>query len=352
MQVSQADSPCRLLLRASADCRLLSISGFLFSLLLAPLSVIPAHAQDTGTAATEFYGKGTAVRITIRDPSGQPISSSAIVKLFRGTIPAGQGETNNGRAELVVFDLGEFTVVVNAAGYASAQQDFYINAAGETAVDVSLHALSGNASNVAGRPVLAPKAKKAVSEAFEALGADNLAQAQKHASEAVRLAPGHPDVLYLQGIIFLKQRDWSKAQDVFEKATQEDPSHAGAFSALGMTLCDEGKYEAAVEPLEKALQFNPAATSWDTRWALAKAYYHLARYDQALQMSEAALASSNGKAPEIQLLVAQSLTAVGRYDDAARQLREFLRNHSDRHEAATARRWLEGLAANGKIHRN
>lgn len=350
MHSSEADSPCRLLRAASAYFCSLSVSGFLFSLLLAPLSVIPAHAQDAGTAATEFFGKGTVVRITVHDPSGQPISSSALVKLFRGTIPAGQGETNNGRSELVVYDLGEFTVVVNAAGYASAQKDFDINAAGETAVDVYLHALSGNASNAPGRPLLAPKAKKAVSEAFEALGADNLAQAEKHASEAVRLAPGHPDVLYLEGLIFLKQRDWSKAQDVLEKATQVDPSHAGAFSALGMTLCDEGKYDAAVAPLEKALQINPAATSWDTRWALAKTYYRLARYDQALQMSQAALASSNGKAPEIELLVAQSLTAVGRYDDAAKQLREFLRSYGDRHEAATARRWLEALAANGKIH--
>jgi len=219
-------------------------------------------------------------------------------------------------------------------------------------VDVYLHSLSGNASNVLGRPVLAPKAKKAVSEAFEALGADNLAQAQKHASEAVRLAPGHPDVLYLEGVIFLKQRDWSKAQDVLQKATQVDPSHASAFSALGMTLCDQGKYGAAVASLERALQLNPAATSWDTRWALAKAYYQQARYDQALQMSQAALVSSNGKAPEIELLVAQSLTAVGRYDDAARQLRQFLRNHGDRREAATARHWLDRLAASGKIHAN
>ena len=352
MHSSQADSPCRLLLAASADYCLLSISGFLFSLLLAPLSLIPVHAQDTGTAATEFHGKGTAVSVTVHDPSGQPISSSAMVKVFRGTIPAGQAETNNGRAELVVYDLGEFTVVVDAAGYASAQKDLYINAEGEATVDVYLHSLSGNASNVLGRPVLAPKAKKAVSEAFEALGADNLAQAQKHASEAVRLAPGHPDVLYLEGVIFLKQRDWSKAQDVLQKATQVDPSHASAFSALGMTLCDQGKYEAAVAPLERALQLNPAATSWDTRWALAKAYYQQARYDQALQMSQAALVSSNGKAPEIELLVAQSLTAVGRYDDAARQLREFLRNHGDRREAATARHWLDRLAASGKIHAN
>ena len=69
-------------------------------------------------------------------------------------------------------------------------------------------------------------------------------------------------------------------------------------------------------------------------------------------MSQLALSSSNGKAPEIELLVAQSLVAVGRYEDAAQQLRKFLRDHSDRGEAATARRWLNNLATNGKIHSN
>lgn len=69
-------------------------------------------------------------------------------------------------------------------------------------------------------------------------------------------------------------------------------------------------------------------------------------------MSQEALAASNGKAPEIALLVAQSLTAVGRYEDAAQMLREFLREHGDRREAGTARRWLQGLGANGKIRTN
>jgi thioredoxin-like negative regulator of GroEL len=66
-------------------------------------------------------------------------------------------------------------------------------------------------------------------------------------------------------------------------------------------------------------------------------------------MSQSALVSSHGKAPEIQLLLAQSLTAVGRYEDAAQTLREFVREHRDRPEAATARRWLDALAADSKI---
>jgi tetratricopeptide (TPR) repeat protein len=118
-----------------------------------------------------------------------------------------------------------------------------------------------------------------------------------------------------------------------------------------MALCDQGKYEAAIAPLEKSLQLD-AAGAWETRWALAKAYYQHQQYDQALQLSQEALGESKGKAPEVSLLVAQSLTAVGRYEDAAALLRDFLKEHGDRREAATARRWLDGLAANGKIRSN
>jgi Tfp pilus assembly protein PilF len=352
MRRSQADYFRLALLLPSAPASncLAALSRLLFSVLLLLQLMLASHAQDTGTAATEFHGKGVAISVVVRDSSGEPISSIAMVRLFRGTIPAGQAQTSSGRAELVVYEVGEFTVVVQSAGYATAQKDLFIDAAGSAEVDIYLRASSASPSPVPGRPLLAPKAKKAFDQGMRALGADNLGEAQKQASQAMLLAPGHPDVLYLQGVIFLKQRYWSRAQEILEKATQIDASNANAFTALGMALCDQGKYEAAVAPLEKALQLNPAAPSWDTRWALAKTYYQLGHYDQAVPMSQAAFSSSNGKAPEIQLLVAQSLTAVGRYEDAAQALREFLHKHGDRSEAATARRWLERLAADGKIH--
>jgi len=327
------------------------ILPLLFALTAALIS--PALAQDTGTTETEFRGNGVAITIVVHDASGEPISSPAMVKLFRGgTIPSGQAETSRGRAELVVNSIGDFTVNVEAAGYASAQKEFSVDSTGRDQVDIYLRRSGSSASNtLPGRPVLAPKAKKAVDNAFQSLANGNLSDAARQAGEAAHLAPGHPDVLYLRGVLYLKEKDWSKAQEVLEKATQVDPTHAQALAALGMALCDQGKYDAAIAPLEKSMQLNPAA-AWDTRWTLAKAYYQHAQYDQALQMSQDALAASSGKAREIQLLVAQSLTAVGRYDDAAQTLRDFLREHSDRHEAATARRWLDRLSSSGKISRN
>lgn len=332
----------------------LRIARFLLPLVSCLVFVLPACCQDSGSEVNEFHGSGAEITVTVHDSSGEPISAAAMVKLYReGTILSRQGETSRGRAMLVVNNLGEFTVIVEAAGYESAQKEVSVQVTGRTQVDVYLRRLSaaGSSWGVPGRAMLAPKAKEALDRGLQALNADKMGEAEKYVGEAMRLAPGHPDVLYVQGVLYLKQRNWTQAQNALEKATQIDPNHARAFAALGMALCDQGKYEAATEPLVKSLQLD-AGVAWETRWTLAKAYYRREQYDEALKLSQEALAGSHGKAPEIALLVAQSLTAVGRYEDAAQLLREFLRDHGDRREAATARRWLEGLTASAKIRPN
>src|SRR6266704_2535022 len=208
---------------------------------------------------------------------------------------------------------------------------------------------SNESAGVPGKPLLAPKAKEALDKGLQALGDNKPKEAEKYVGEAAKLATGHPDVLFVQGVLYLSLRNWSQAQSVLEKAAQMDPGNARVLAALGMALTDQGKYDEAIPPLEKSLQME--AGGWETHWALGKSYYHRQQYDQALKTSQQALAESNGKAPQIELLVAQSLTAVGRYDDAAQTLRTFLKNHGDRPEAGTARRWLDGLVKNGKIRR-
>ena len=62
--------------------------------------------------------------------------------------------------------------------------------------------------------------------------------------------------------------------------------------------------------------------------------------------------NQNGKAPEIELLMAQSLVATGKYDEAAQALRDYVKNHGDRPDAAKAKRWLDKLMADGKVAKN
>jgi Flp pilus assembly protein TadD len=328
-----------------------TVPGLSFPLLL--LSLFLAHsvfAQDVGSQEKELMGNGSVITVVIHDGSGEPFSSTAMVKLFRGMTPSGQQNTTRGVAEFVVTHFGEFTVVASAPGYPEVRKDVTVDVAGRTQVDVYLRG-SSTAAGVPGRPVLAPKAKEALDKALRALKENNVREADKYMGEAMRLAPGNPDVLYIQGVLSLKQQNWKQAQTVLEKATQLDPNSARTFAALGMALCNQGNYEAAVAPLTKSLQMDPAG-AWETKWALAKSYYHLQRYDDALKLSQESLAKSDGRAPEIALLVAQSLTAVGRWEEAAQTLRQFLSDHADRPEATTARRWLDQLAASGNIRSN
>ena len=313
----------------------------------------PAAAQDSAGEGTLLRGDRAELSITVKDSSGTIVSAPATVKVYRsGGTPVGQSATSQGRAFFVMPSLGEYTVIVEAAGYKAEQKDVSVLAAVKLETDIYLRRESDSdtKADAHGPPLLAPKAKEAFDKGTQALGENNLDSAEKYLSEALKLAPGHPDVLYANGVLYLRRRNWTQAQTVLEKATQLDPNHSRAFGALGMALADQGKYDAAIPPLEKSLQLDGSG-GFETRWALARCYYYDQQYDRALATSQEALKEASGKAPEIELLVAQSLTAVGRYEDAGEALRDFLAHHGDQPQAATAKRWLDRLTADGKIRR-
>jgi uncharacterized protein HemY len=321
----------------------LYLNPMLFCLIVLSVS---AHCQDSGAEGTMLRGDRAEISVTVRDSSGEPISAPASVKLYHEGILIDQKAASHGRVFFVPSTLGDFGIVAEATGYKSGQKDFSLNVAVKAEIDVVLQPVGSDKAGLPGKPILAPKAKEAFDKALQAINANKLADADKYISEAVRLAPGHPDVLFVQGVLYLRRQDWAEAQTVLQKATQLDPANARALAGLGMAFSNQRKYDEAIPPLEKSQELQPG---WETEWALAKAYYYHQQYDQALKTSQQALAQSEGKAPEIELLVAQSLTAVGQYEEAARALRDFLKNHADRPEAATARRWLDNLAKNGKI---
>jgi Tfp pilus assembly protein PilF len=323
----------------------------------APAAWCVEAEQDSGSKATEYFGNGAEINVIVHDGTGNPISSTAMVRLYRdGNIPSGQGATSHGRVRFVVTNLGEFTVVVEPAGQAILQKDVSVRSPGETQVDMYLRPPSNAMNGATGRGapssagsvakvILAPKAQEAFDKGLHALSTDKMRDAEKYVGEAARLAPSHPDVLYVQGVLYLKEKNWSDAQSALEKATQIDPSHTRAYAALGMALADQGRFEAAIVPLEKSLELDGAKPNWETEFVLARADYETAKYPESLTMSKKALSDANGRAPEISLLVAQAQTVNGQYAEAEETLKTFLREHGDRPEAVKARRWLAKLEA-------
>lgn len=314
------------------------------------LSPLAAWCQSNGGDQVEVRGFRAQINVTVQDSSGHLITAAVAVKLLHDGVPFDQGLTSKGHVFFMTHSMGDYTVAVEAAGYKSAQKDVTIPSPSLYDVEFSLQ--SDSPTNVtpgaAGNPILAPKAKEALDKGIQALRDDKLDEAQKALHQAMQLAPNNPEVLYVMGALHLKKREWAKAQDVLEKATQMEPNSARALAALGMALCNQQKYAEAIPPLEKAVQLVPAS-DWETHWSLAESYYYTERYDEALKISQQAQTESNGQAPQVDLLVAKSLVAAGRYEDSASVLRALLKNHGDGPDAATARRYLERLTADGKI---
>ena len=313
------------------------------------ISAVPALAQDQSADLGAIRGNRAEVAITIKEGTSQLIGPLVTVKLYYQGALAGQMATTKGRAVFILNRLGDYTVTADAVGYRSTQKEISVPVAVEAEEEISLQRDSNaEALGPSSGPLLAPKAKDAFDKSLEALHDNKLDKAQKQIDEALKLAPSHPDVLYVQGVIYLRRAQWDKAEAVLEKVTRIDPKHAHALSALGMAYVDAGKYEQAVAPLEQSIAIDPAG--WETHWALAKAYYAQGQYDRALAESQESLKQAKGEAPQAELLVAQALTAVGRYEDSAQTLRQFLKDHPDDPGAAMAKRWLQRLAADGKIH--
>jgi tetratricopeptide (TPR) repeat protein len=332
----------RLLFSSCKNLRRLLFFVFVFA--------IPAVCQDRAADESALRGNRAEISVTLKDNSGQLIGVPVTVKLYRLGTLTGQSVTSKGRALFILSSLGDYTISAEAPGYRSTQKDISV----PVAVDAEEELILQRDSPTEGpgtptTPVLAPKAKEAFDKGLQALNDNKLEAAEKNLDEAARLAPNHPDILYLQGVLFLRQRHWEKARNVLEKATQIDPKNAHAFSALGMAFADESKYDLAIAPLQQSLQLDPV--SWETHWTLAKAYYHEAQYDGALKESQEALKESHGVEPAIELLLAQAQVATGRFEESAETLRAFLKNHPNDKGAATAHRWLDRLAADGKIRK-
>jgi tetratricopeptide (TPR) repeat protein len=244
-------------------------------------------------------------------------------------------------------------VEVEASGYAKASGQTLLPMTGEVEVEIYLRAEA--ASNPLVLPnseiqLLAPKAKKELDAGVEALRKKDFEQAQKHLEKANQMAPSHPEVLYLLGTLYAQRNDISRAEELLAKATQMDPQNGPAQAALGIVLSNDHKCRAALSPLGKALELD--AKSWEARWALARCEYSQRRFQPALEESRQALRDSNGLGPDIALVVAASLAALGEYENSAAILRGYLQEHSERPGADRAKRWLERLQQAGKIKAN
>lgn len=307
---------------------------------------VPARGQD---AAGRSGGSNSSQMIVhLRTPMGEPLNVPAIVQLFQANGTPHARTTAQGIAPVVFSGLGPggYYVEVSAPGFETTREEVsvIVPITAEVHVYMRQQASAVSSATQAGPPILAPKARKEVDQGLEALRVNNLKEAQRRLERAAELAPGHPDVFYLLGVLYIRLDDFAKARGALEKATQLDPKHARALAALGTVLSNHGEYAAAIPMLKRAIELNNQA--WETKWTLASAEYHERQFEQAQEHAQQALSLAREKAPEIHLLLAQALAALGQRDKAGQELDSFLREYPNHVKAPLARRWLTQLREN------
>src|SRR5271170_4406798 len=115
-----------------------------FVLRVVPLSAMlcvcspNVRCQDSGDQGTMVRGDRAEISVNVRDASGANITVPATVKLYKNGMPSDQTSTSRGRAFFIPRTLGDFTIVVEAAGYKSAQKDVSVTVAGKFEIDINL----------------------------------------------------------------------------------------------------------------------------------------------------------------------------------------------------------------------
>ncbi|HTF23796.1 MAG TPA: carboxypeptidase-like regulatory domain-containing protein [Candidatus Limnocylindria bacterium] len=92
-------------------------------------------------------GDKAEISVTVRDSSGEPISAPANVKIFKQGMPTDQKEASHVRAFFILRSLGDYTLVVSATGYKTAQKDVAVPVAVKAEVDIYLQKESATGDN-------------------------------------------------------------------------------------------------------------------------------------------------------------------------------------------------------------
>jgi tetratricopeptide (TPR) repeat protein len=144
----------------------------------------------------------------------------------------------------------------------------------------------------------------------------------------------------LLGTVYFVTQDFVDAEKAYLSALDVKPTFVMALLDLGKLRSAQGNYEAALEPLGRALEAQPQSA--DANLLLGEAYVKLKQGSKALPYLNEAV--SLGR-PEAHLLLGWLYDSAGRKDKAAVEYEQFLKknpNYSDR------KRLKDYISANSK----
>lgn len=188
---------------------------------------------------------------------------------------------------------------------------------------------------------ISDKAVREYEEARKDLGRHDGESATKHLERAVEIAPQFAEAWNEMGTIAYQSGRYPRAEECFRTSLRLDPRAYEPLVNLGGVLVTEHK-------LDEAWEYNGYAVLARPNDALAQSqmgltYFELGKYDLAVQHLEKARKLDPAHFSHPQLVLAEIHLRRGEKAAAAEALEDFLAHHPDWPRAAKMRQTIEDL---------
>ncbi|HQV71815.1 MAG: sulfotransferase [Dokdonella sp.] len=169
---------------------------------------------------------------------------------------------------------------------------------------------------------LSPRVVKMAEQASAGIEARRLDDARRSLVAACAIAPAHPEILRLQGVLKHLEENYAEAVEMFRQALAAAPEDVLILNNLGSSLRASGEVDAAIEMFRRATSLDPGlSAAW---FNLGKTLKSRAQPEHALPALERALQLTPGHVPA-RIVLGDSLKALGRIDEAAQAFRHALK---------------------------
>jgi tetratricopeptide (TPR) repeat protein len=330
--------------------------AFLCLLLLLFALLVPRYAlaQGQGSIPGSAGGLGgitgvenlntTSISVQVRGADGSKLSSMAIVNLSNSIGKLVRSQTTFGSQTVFQVGAGAYVVEVEAFGYEKVRLQTEVSSASpHQVVVVTLKPDSAGGLNyvTAAGVALSPKAQKELAKAVESFQANRFDEAIRRLDTAHQLAPTHPDIIYLLGMVYEKKNDFASARKYWDEALQADPRHVSSLLACGDMLLRRDDVAGARKYLDKAVEAAP--NSWRAHSLLATALLRQNSYAEAVTHAERAMDLGKGQASSALLILGQALAAERQNDQAIAALKDYLASKPPDQQAQAVQKLIARL---------
>ena len=274
----------------------------------------PQSGRISGTV-TALNGKPQQdVHVEIRDAS----TGKILVSVYTGV---------TGAFSVEMVPYGRYEVIATR-GIATLRQDIEVR---DSFSMVNLRLDTSNTNGAPNRDGLVSVAELKVPQraldaylkAKEELLKNHPEKVSNYLEKALHLYPAYAPALTLRGLLLLDNNDVSAAVNDFDNAIRADNTYAVAYSAMAKALNRLQKFDEALRAAERASTLSP--NSWQPYFEMAQSYIAKTDFPHALQQ----LAHAQSQLPQeyapIHFVRASALVGLKNYEDAAAELKLFLR---------------------------